>query len=56
MRETKTNIGGKKKDRLDREARALRENLFRRKEQERAREGQKVGTSKKKPSDREGER
>ena len=55
MRETKTNIGDKKKERLDREARALRENLFRRKEQERAREDQKVDTSKKKPSDRKGE-
>ena len=56
MLETKTNIGGKKKARLEREARALRENLFRRKEQERAREGQKVDRSKKKPSDIEGER
>ena len=55
MREIKTNIGAKKKERLDREARALRENLFRRKEQERAREDQKVDTSKKKRSDRKGE-
>ena len=56
MRKIKTNIGAKKKERLDREARALRENLFRRKEQERAREGQRVDRSKKKPSDIEGER
>ena len=55
MREIKTIIGAKKKERLDREARALRENLFRRKEQERGREDQKVDTSKKKPSDRKGE-
>jgi len=55
MREIKTNIGGKKKDRLDREARALRDNLFRRKEQERARESRKIVTSVKKHSDIESE-